>query len=148
MISFVEFDTIFFRYSRKWLLDREIQRLTMSKLSSEMEALKWFYSLSDRMDYKIWGIQYDNQAVGVCGIKHIESEKGEYWGYIGEKAYWGKGIGSSMVDFVETNARQLNLKQLYLCVLEDNLRALNLYQRKGFKRTNQEKNTLLLIKEL
>ena len=90
--------------------------------------------MHSRADYKIWGIECAGDRVGVCGIKNIDyvEKRGEYWGYIGEKAFWGKGVGSLMMRAMFSEAIQLGLSTLYLKVSANNQRAISLYLRKGF----------------
>lgn len=85
------------------------------------------------MDYKIWGVAYNHIPVGVCGLKNINEQQAEYWGYIGEMDYWGKGIGSKMMEFMEEKARDLKLKTLVLKVAATNKRAIRLYEKAKFQ---------------
>lgn len=133
-ITFPAYDEVFLEYSWHWLNDPEIKQLTMSPELTREGQQSWFRGLSGRNDYKIWGVVYRGVPVGAVGLKHIDeaSEMAEYFGYIGEKAYWGKGIGKSMVEHVITFAREIGMKTVYLTVLSDNVRAIRLYEKCGF----------------
>jgi RimJ/RimL family protein N-acetyltransferase len=90
-------------------------------------------NLFNRKDYYIRGIQYNGIPIGAVGIKKIFNDSGEYWGYIGEKEYWGKGIGKLMLMQMVKDARTIfSLKNLYLKVLHVNERAIGLYKSLGF----------------
>ena len=96
------------------------------------DQIEWFNSLKDKKDYLIWGIICNSIPIGVCGLKNIEKRMGEYWGYIGDKNYWGKGIGKIIMSSVINQAKILGLHRIYLKVSSSNHRAINLYKSIGF----------------
>ena len=148
-VELAPFDKRFFEKSRLWLEDEEVNRLTdTGELPSEPDRLKWFESLPSKRDYLIWGVAYEKEPIGACGLKSIQGSKAEYWGYIGEKSYWGKGLGSSMLKGVEQKAKELNLDELYLTVLVENNRAIGLYRKNGYLETGKEDNRLTMAKRL
>ncbi|MBT1714732.1 GNAT family N-acetyltransferase [Enterobacter dykesii] len=132
MLEFVEYDESFLALSWLWLKDPEISVLTMTPEFTKDEQLIFFKSLGERRDYFIRGITYQNKKIGAVGIKNINHEKGEYWGYIGEKNYWGQGLGREIMQKIISEARLLGLKKLYLHVNSNNQRAINLYKKEGF----------------
>lgn len=129
----VPYDEQFLEKSWAWLQDDEIRRLTMTPSFSREQQRAWFAGLSERKDYLVWGIEADGEPVGAFGLKNIEDASGEYWGYIGDKAYWGKGIGRWMVREALEQARRLGIKHVYLKVWQENTRAIKLYEKFGFK---------------
>ena len=148
-VELVPFDKRFFDKSRLWLEDEEVNRLTdTGELPTESDRLKWFESLPSRMDYLIWGVACEEEPIGACGLKNIQDFKAEYWGYIGEKTYWGKGLGSSMLKGVEQKAKELNLDELYLTVLGENNRAIGLYRKNGYFETGRADHRLTMSKLL
>lgn len=135
IVNFVNYDKNFCDLSWKWLNDSEIKTLTMSPDFTKESQNKWFEGLQQRNDYLIWGIECDNTPIGVVGIKNIDfaDKTGEYFGYIGEKEYWSKGIGKLMMEYSVKKMREQKLEKLYLKVLNSNERAINLYLKKGFQ---------------
>lgn len=132
-VELVSYDRCYFEKSKLWLEDEEVNRLTdTGELPDEAARLRWFESLPSKSDYLIWGVAIEGQSIGACGLKHIRDSKAEYWGYIGEKSYWGKGLGSSMLSCIEQKAIDLNIEELYLTVLVNNIRAVRLYRKNGF----------------
>ena len=132
-VELVPYDRCYFEKSRLWLEDDEVNRLTDTGiLPDESSRLKWFDSLSSKKDYLIWGVASEGQPIGACGLKHISDSKAEYWGYIGEKSLWGKGLGTSMLYNIEQKAKELKIEKLYLTVLEGNIRAIRMYRKNGF----------------
>lgn len=134
-IRLTEYDVTFLDASYKWLTDPEIKELTMTPDIDKNEQKKWFEGLKHRDDYLVKGITADGVPVGAVGLKHIDFTKktAEYFGYIGEKEYWGKGIGNKMMQYIEKEAKSMNLLRLYLNVLKINYTAINLYQKNGYK---------------
>ncbi|MDM2876997.1 GNAT family N-acetyltransferase [Citrobacter sp. Cpo040] len=133
MLNFVEYDESFLALSWLWLKDPEISALTMTPDFTKNEQLIFFRSLEKRRDYFIRGVTYKNEKIGAAGIKNINQDRGEYWGYIGEKKYWGQGLGREIMEKIVLEARLLGLKKLYLQVNSNNQRAINLYKKVGFE---------------
>ena len=148
-VELLPFDKRFFEKSRSWLEDEEVNRLTdTGELPSEPDRLKWFESLPSKKDYLIWGVACEEEPIGACGLTNIQGPKAEYWGYIGEKIYWGKGLGSSMLKGVEQKAKELNLDELYLTVLVENNWAIGLYRKNGYLEMGKADNRLTMAKRL
>lgn len=150
VVKFVKYTKEFFDYSKEWLSDKEIQRLTAAPETDDETRAKWFSELKDRKDYYIRGIAIDDLPIGAVGIKHIDYEKrtGEYWGYIGNKEYWGKGIGKQMLENMCEEAGKLGLYTLSLKVVEFNDRAIHLYNKHGFEIIANNGGVILMQKEL
>ncbi len=141
MIDFIFYDSQLLKKSWVWLNDIEIKRLTNTPDFTQDEQKKWFLSLKHKSDYFIKGVKYNETIIGVVGLKNITRISGEYWGYIGEKEYWGKGIGKKMILYIINIAKEKKLKTVYLKVIPSNKRAINLYEKTGFV-LNKEKSTL------
>lgn len=133
MTALVDYDIIFLGKSWCWLNDPELKALTMTPDFSQEDQAAYFKSLPTKKDYWIKGITENNLPIGAMGLKHINSQTAEYWGYIGEKEYWGKGIGSFMIYQAINKARELSLNQIYLMVGKQNNKAKELYLKKGFR---------------
>ncbi|WMX15212.1 GNAT family N-acetyltransferase [Aureispira sp. CCB-E] len=132
-VEFVDFDRMFLGYSWKWLNDPEIKRLTNSSSFTKEEQEEWYNSLeSISAHYFIKGVCLDNKPIGITGLKNISSREGEYWGYIGEKEHWGKGIGTQMLEYIMKKGKEDGLERIYLKVSLNNDRAISLYKKLGF----------------
>jgi len=147
-VQLVKYTTTFLEYSWKWLSDPEIKRLTNTPSFSKESQIEWYNSIQSKTDYLIWGLEYQNNPIGVCGLKKITLEDCEYWGYIGEKEYWGKGIGKTMMNILEEKAKKLNLHSIWLQVLKENARAIALYEKSGYKIENEEGKLIFMRKVL
>lgn len=133
-VAFVTFDAAFKDRSYAWLSDPEIGRLVHAPRLTRESQQAWFDTLPRRRDYQIFGVAYNGIPVGAAGIRHMDQEKreGEFFCYIGEKAYWGRGIGRAMVAYCQRYALGHGLTDLWLTVTEENTRAAALYESTGF----------------
>lgn len=132
MVSLVKFDRIFLDHSWNWLNDPEIKGATNTTSFTKKSQKMWFNNLNNQSDYLIWGLSYSNLPIGVCGLKNITLTDCEYWGYIGNKEFWAKGIGEAMINLLEEKATELNLQSIWLKVLKNNMRAIKLYNKVGY----------------
>ncbi|RYF82170.1 MAG: GNAT family N-acetyltransferase [Chitinophagaceae bacterium] len=133
----VEYDLVFLQKSWEWLNDPELKALTLTPDFSKQDQQRFYESLCIRKDYWIKGIEEEGKPVGAMGLKHITNRDAEYWGYIGERNYWGKGIGAFMIKQAKDKARQLSLSSIYLRVSSGNERAKRLYEKMGFQKTEE-----------
>ena len=136
MAAIVNYDLTFLKKSWEWLKDPEIKALTLTPDFSREDQLKFYNSLPQKKDYWIKGVTKNNFPIGAMGLKNINIIEGsaEYWGYIGEKDYWGKGIGKFILKEALTKGKELNLKRIYLNVSNKNRIAKSLYLKMGFKK--------------
>lgn len=131
-IELVPYDESFLELSWRWLKDYEIQEMTMTPQISRQEQVEFYKSLPSRQNYIIFGIMFGDEKIGACGLKNINGDTAEYWGYIGEKKYWGKGLGAKIVDLIISEAKRRNISKLYLKVSVNNSRAIKLYKKLRF----------------
>lgn len=132
-LSLIHFDRECLERSWAWLSDPEIAELTMTEPFLLDDQLRFFEGLPKRTDYTIWGINLDGFGIiGATGLKNQRGTVAEYWGYIGERQYWGKGLGKYLMLLVEAKARELGFESLYLKVISSNSRAISLYKATNF----------------
>lgn len=150
VIKFVEYDKKYCGLSWNWLNDYEIKKLTMTPDFTKENQNNWFFSLKQRNDYLIWGIECDNKPVGVLGMKNIDynDKSGEYFGYIGEKDYWSKGIGKIMMEYITKKAMEKKLTIIYLKVVKSNEMAIKLYLKNGFQTFEDDGEYLNMIRQV
>lgn len=147
-IKLAEYDRTFLDLSWKWLNDPEIRELTDTGLLTKQRQEEWFLSLTLSEDHKAWGIIYDNVRIGVAGLKNIENERAEYFGYIGERAFWGKGLSKQILDCVFEYARLRKIKMIWLRVLKMNTRAILSYHKYGFLFYLEELESIYMEKQV
>jgi RimJ/RimL family protein N-acetyltransferase len=130
-VSHEPYDRRFMLKSREWFADEELRALTATPVVSPEAQEKWFASLP-KPGYHIWGSLVDGEPIGAFGLKNEADGQAEYWAYIGDKNYWGKGIGRYMLEAGLEEGRRLGLKKVYIYVLPDNMRTINLHTKLGF----------------
>lgn len=141
-VEFVEYDKAFLNKSWDWLNDPEIKELTLTSDFTRSEQLQFFQSIPNRNDFKIWGVKYGNTPIGVVGLKNITSNDAEYFGYIGEKNYWGLGLFKYLLEHIVDKCITMRVSNLYLHVTLSNERAIKAYNKNGFIVVDKECNIL------
>lgn len=145
----VPFDDEFLRLSFGWLTDDEMQNLTMSPAVTPESQRAWWESLADRPDYAVWGIEYDGVPVGAMGIKRIGEDDGaEYFMYLGERSYWGRGIASWAFAEICDEVRSRGLRKLYGRIGKHNDRSLAVHLREGFEVVGEDGPVWLVAYDL
>jgi RimJ/RimL family protein N-acetyltransferase len=145
-LQLVKFTVDYLEHSLCWLNDDVIRKLTDSLPVPKERQLEWFNGLKYRNDYLIWGVEIESVPIGACGLKNVTVDECEYWGYIGEKEYWGKGFGKEMMCLAEDKARTMRLSIIWLKVLKENIRAVTLYIKQGYS-IESETDTLFIMKK-
>ena len=147
-IQLVYFDFNYLEHSWCWLHDPEIKRLTDSPKITRKGQKEWFINLKKIDDYLVWGVELDSTPIGACGLKKITDSDCEYWGYIGEKQYWGKGLGTEMMNLLEQKARKLGKSAMWLKVIKENIKAIALYKKQGFITESESESLIVMRKQL
>lgn len=81
-------------------------------------------------------LKENNQHIGNVNLTSINwiNRNAEYSIMIGDINQWGKGIGNEATHLILKYAfEELNLNRIYLTVREDNINAIKLYSKIGFK---------------
>ena len=148
-LRLVRYSETYLKKSWDWLQDPETKALTMTPDFARDDQRRFFDKLADRRDYRIWGVELTGEGpIGAAGLKHIDGKSAEYWGYIGEKAHWGRGLGKQMLSAIEKQARALAIDHLYLAVARDNFRAVSLYRSAGYIASEGPDEKLTMSKDI
>jgi RimJ/RimL family protein N-acetyltransferase len=148
MIALVPFTRDYLDRSWTWLNDPDTKRLTMTPDFTREDQQRFFAGLP-RDDYRIWGIaNEDGSPIGAAGLKNFRGETAEYWGYIGEPEYRGRGLGRAILASIEDEARKLDLRALDLRVADYNEAAIALYRKAGYAETGRDAGVLTMAKVL
>ena len=117
---------------------------------SRADIAEWIERHRKRPDEVVWTIAEveTDRGLGHVGLYNIDHRirSAEFGIMIGDKSYWGKGIGRRCTDLVFTYGfHYLNLNRIHLSVLATNQRAFRLYrslgcQEEGRLRQAQYKN--------
>lgn len=130
-LEIVTYSRDFLELSWHWLNDSEIKKLTGTPDFTKQQQEDFFASLP-RVNYLVWGVTYENEPIGVIGLKNIDNGSAEYFGYIGEKKHWGKGLFSKILDVIRLECKKINVNCIYLHVAVDNHMANKAYIKNGF----------------
>ncbi|ASG01566.1 N-acetyltransferase [Vibrio anguillarum] len=125
----------------KWSRDREITLYSLSSYAypqSKSDIGKWLLSINSNAKTVSFGIcsKENDKLIGYAGISGISTlnRSGEYFILIGEKSYWGKGVGTSVTKIVTNYAiRTLGLHRVQLTASTLNLGAIKAYENAGYK---------------
>jgi RimJ/RimL family protein N-acetyltransferase/glycosyltransferase involved in cell wall biosynthesis len=126
-----------------WRNDPEIWQYTGNrpdKFVTEDLERNWLTEKLTEKNSSLFAIIVDNKYVGNIQITDIiERCKGQYHIFIGEKSFWGKGVGTqATAQIIRFAKEKLNLKELYLIVNPNNEAAIKLYEKSGFVKVNNE----------
>ena len=84
-------------------------------------------------------VQSNNEIVGFAGIK-IFLDDADIMNIVVKKNYKNNGVGTLLLENLISLCNELNLQSLSLEVNEENLPAINLYKKFGFKDIGTRKN--------
>jgi len=126
----------------KWLADSEVNFGLNSAVRNGLKLVdhkNWFkrYLAEEKIGQQnIYIILNDDVPIGQVGLYDINKEDKNAILYIviGEKEYWGKGIGAKAIEFIHNYAKNvLHLHKINLNVHAKNKKALSLYKKCGYK---------------
>lgn len=101
----------------RWFADTEVTRYLATRFPFSMQQEEeWFARMGEDRDNLAWAIEADGAHIGGVGIHRLDWVNGTAitGTIIGEKRYWGQGIGSEAVAlrtryaFYELNLHKLN----------------------------------------
>ena len=129
-------------YFAKWWRDKELLKLTSGilKFISDQEVDKYFQAiLNNKKDYNFMVIA-NRKTIGHISLVKRQNNWHETQIVIGEKKYWGKGLGSKAIKILIKKAKKNGITKIYLEVRPINLRAIMAYEQCGFKKVKRVKH--------
>lgn len=126
------------RKNIEWMNDPEVVRYLMPRSHfSFVNALEYYLK---RKWYKdiLYAVFADRVHIGNCGFFGKKSNEAELRVVIGEKSYWGHGIGELSVRQLIDLAPKHGIRRIWLHVDTENYRALRIYQKCGFSTLGYE----------
>lgn len=136
--------------SVKWRNIPEIWELTGSRPDhtiSIQEELEWIRKVIQDKTCRRFAIIADDEYVGNIYLTNIKYKTAEYHIFIGNKDYWGKGIAGKATELIiKFGKDKLGLDAIYLSVNKDNAAAVHLYEKFGFKKTEDESNNFIKMR--
>jgi len=131
----------------RWLNDPGVNKYLETRKVT-IEGLKKYIKEKNTADNCLFLCILDRESgkhIGNIKLEPIdfESKKAVLGILIGDKNYWGKGIGTEatklLVDYAFNN---LNIKEVNLGVISENKAAIRVYEKAGFKTTKIEKDAI------
>lgn len=131
----------------RWLNNIKATRFAVENAKHKTtlkEQTKWFDDYENNKEKKFFTICDDKKPIGFMGLSKINKKKkvANIFILIGDDKYRGKGFGKLAMDYlINFGFKNLKLNKLELEVDLNNLPALSLYQKLGFrkeKRNNKE----------
>lgn len=123
-------------YFARWWRDKELLKLTSGvlKLISDEEVDKYFQAMLNGKDNYNFIIIAGGKIIGHISLVKRRNSWHETQIVIGEKEYWGKGIGSKAIKLLIKKAKKDGIFKIYLEVRPTNLRAIRTYEQCGFEK--------------
>jgi RimJ/RimL family protein N-acetyltransferase len=123
-----------------WIQNQELRTIfSMRGYPPDWEThVNYFNNKLKDQAQKVFAIYYleqeEERHIGNCGLKNIDGDEAEFWIYIGEVGYKGKGLGTkASKEIFNVAFNEMNLKKLYLYVSDFNIVASQMYKSFGFK---------------
>lgn len=121
-----------------WMNDIDVNRYLESGGDYTIAKLESFLKEQEKKNILFWAIHLKktNKHIGNIKIDPIDKgeNSGEYGIMMGDKFEWGKGYAKeASLAVIKFCFEKLNLIQITLGVVEDNINALMLYKKIGFK---------------
>lgn len=109
---------------------------------------KRFISIYLTDDRRIFLVaEHEGQIVGMITLAGSSKRKVLHKAELGisvRKPYWGKGVGSALMREALRIARQKGFKKIQLEVMENNERAIKLYEKFGFEIEGKKKKAICM----
>ncbi|UOQ52259.1 GNAT family N-acetyltransferase [Hymenobacter cellulosivorans] len=125
----------------RWISDPEVVLYSLSAfqaMTTLEQVAEWLrLTLQDTKSLNL-GVYLapTNELIGYAGISNISriNRAGEYFILLGEKRYWGQGIGTAVTrQVVSRGFQDLGLQRIMLTVSVPNEGGVKAYQRAGFQ---------------
>ena len=118
---------------------------------TEIKERQILANMSERQAH-LFGIvdKETDKLIGNCGLNAINTlhRKASFGIFIGDQNYWNKGFGTEATKLVLDYAFNiLNLHNIQLEVFSFNKRAINSYQKAGFKTIGRRREAIILAGE-
>jgi ribosomal-protein-alanine N-acetyltransferase len=122
----------------RWINDPEVNMYLETRGNYTLDLLKSYIEEQYNNEVYFWAIHLKSSNKHIGNIKiapiNVETKSGEYGILIGDKSNWGKGFASEATTrIINYCFNELGLSKITLGVIEDNITAVNLYKKLGFK---------------
>lgn len=137
-----------------WLCDPEVNKYLQTREATIDSIKQYIKEKNSKEDCLFLGIFFkENQKhIGNVKLEPIDfmGKKATFGLLIGDKNYWGKGLGTEVTDLVARYSfEELGLNEIDLGVVAENKSAIRVYEKVGFKidKTENGKVTMIMKKQ-
>lgn len=133
----------------KWFTDAEVMKYVgfsqkCKDIKTPEEAKNFSKLLKDGMFFGIY--TPDGKLIGQTTFSRFSNQKCTFGIIIGEKDYWGQGIGTEVTKLMVNHAfKNLNIKKIILETAGQNIAGQKAYQKAGFKIVNEEQDGRVIL---
>lgn len=128
------------KYFIKWWQDKDLIKLTSGVFEKSKKVLQsYFNDMLSSKDDTHFIIIYNDKPIGHIGLTKKDNKTFCIHIIIGEKKYWGKGLGSIAIKkALKIGFNKLGYTKAALEVRPENVRAINAYLKCGFKKDGRK----------
>jgi ribosomal-protein-alanine N-acetyltransferase len=121
-----------------WINDPEVNMYLETRGNYTLDLLKSYIEEQYKKDIYFWAIHLKESKKHIGNIKidpiNLNTNSGEYGILMGDKTNWGKGYAKeASLKIIEYCFNNLKLSKITLGVIDDNINAVKLYKKIGFK---------------
>jgi RimJ/RimL family protein N-acetyltransferase len=122
------------KFRNKKIIWQLTEGSSLSKKATINSTIAWFKKVNKKKDRLNLAICLNEKYIGNIYFTDIKKSSAQFHIFIGENSLWGKGLGLKSVllslVFLKIN---LDIKKVYLKVNKENISAIKLYKKCGFK---------------
>jgi RimJ/RimL family protein N-acetyltransferase len=124
----------------KWDSDPQVRRYARNMIPHTIDEIKIRYEpekvrAKSSINFEVWH-KKDKKLIGLAGFNHINwyDRNTNIFAIIGEKDYWGKGIGTEIaLLLIEYGFNELNMHKIKAGIFSPNASSLRVAEKAGFK---------------
>lgn len=140
------------KISYQWRNDPEVWVYTEFKpsqpgitMEKEMEWLRHKLEIETDKRFAIC-LKDTTQYIGNIQLIDVKDGQAEFHLFIGERQFWGKGIGKAATKLILERAfEEMNLDSVFLFAHEDNAAGLSIYKKLGFVPQSKHGNQVKML---
>ena len=145
-----DFDESYLTQFKEWMNDKDYRKYSRQEVPIMMASQhQWYSSIqgsNQSINFSVW-YKPENKLIAFAGIFNINwIDRNAEIGYgIGDKNYWGKGLGSEMVSLIVKYAfEELNLHRIYATIIDGNVSSRRCLEKTGFTLEGTRKDDTFL----
>ena len=135
----------YYKYLEKWYKEKEVYIAFEQRVLSYEEIKDKYYERTlDNTKVPVYMIEFKSNPIGIIQYKEIYKNKYELDIFIGDINLHNKGIGHLVINKMCEYLFNNNAKEIIMCPLKENLKAINCYKKCGFiiEKEFEEKDTI------